>query len=353
MTIGVGVIGLGNMGRVHANNIAGRVPGASLAAVADARPESLAAAAAEFPAAATYADFRELVADERVDAVVVAANSTAHFDIVTAALERCKPIFCEKPLADTLARSIALHGLVEAAGTPFQLGFMRRFDPSYARAKRLIEAGEIGEPYHFYSSSRDPFAPPPAILKSSGGFFSDTGVHDFDLARWLMRSEIVSVAAQGGVFVTEAARDFGDVDLAHAQFRFASGALGSLHLIRNAVYGYDIRTEIIGTEGALQIGWSQATGTVLLRRGEIVRDALQSYQERFSDAYWLEMAAFADSVRTGTAPDATHRDGLLSSLIADAAARSLEAGAPVAPAYADVPGLAALGAAAQKGEGER
>lgn len=328
-SLGVAVLGLGTMGTIHAENLFARIPGAHLVGVADPRAERR--EPWEAMGIPGYAHYEECVADERVDAFVVASTSTSHAELLTACLTRRHvPVFCEKPLALTWEEAEGIHRLVENSGVSFQMGFMRRYDPAYREAFRVVADGRIGRPYHFHSVSRDPQAPPLEVVRHSGGFFADTGVHDFDLARWFLADDIKSVYARGGLFVSEYLREIADIDQAHVSFETEAGSLGVVELSRNAMYGYDVRTEILGTRGAIQIAPVSRTASVVLVDGRTERDTFPGYRERFADAYREEMVDFVRTVAKGAVPSVTSKDGLYAMAAAVAARESLMTGKPVA-----------------------
>lgn len=319
----IGLIGLGGMGQIHANHLSGQVEGSVLVGVAD--PVAAGQGMSEVRGAPVYADYQRLL-DREVDALVVASSSTSHAGILKEVVSLGKPVFCEKPLALTLADSLGIYRLYQERGVPLQMGFMRRFDPQYRKAYEMIQAGSIGTPYHYSGISRDRVGPPLAVIRHSGGFFLDTGVHEFDLARWLLGTEIVSVFSRGALVQHEDYKEIHDVDQAHLSFRGASGAMGLVELSRDAVYGYDIRTEILGTRGSIQIARVNATGTVLLTQGQVIHDTYQDYRSRFREAYLAEMVAFVRAVREGTEPEVTSLDGIRATLVGEAAQRSLRSG---------------------------
>lgn len=322
----VAVIGLGVMGRTHAENLQGHISGAMLAAVVDPHIHAIDASFVRSSHTVAFDDYRALIDWPDLDAVVVASSSSSHGELLKALVERQCPVFCEKPLALTIEESVEIHRLYESAGVPLQMGFMRRFDPHYVRAKALIDHGEIGTPYHFFGMSRDRVAPPLEIVRHSGGFFLDTGVHDIDLARWLLGTEVIEVFARGGVFNHPDYRTIADVDHAHVSFHGSSGAMGLMELSRDAVYGYEIRTEILGTQGAIQIATASPTGTVLMVDGAIKRDTYPDYRERFQEAYLNEMRVFVEVVRGKESPQVTSIDGIRATSVAQAAQRSLTSG---------------------------
>lgn len=325
--LNIGQVGVGRMGIAYARYLASRVPGAALYAVSDVRAEAAEAARVEFGAAKAYSDFHDLVNDKAVDAVVVMTPTKLHREVVIAAARAGKPIFCEKPLSLGLAEAEEMKAAVARSGVFFQLGFMRRFDAGYAAAKRKIEAGAIGRPCVFKSTSKDRERPSVDYLRpeNSGGLFIDMGIHDFDLARWFM-GEIASVHSVGGVLAYPEMEGIGDWDNAISTLRFASGGIGSVTLSRNGVYGYGIYTEIVGTEGTIQIGYDRETPVLVMRRGAVEHDTVPGFYERFEDAYVAQLVNFVDNLREGTRPPITVEDGIAAQRVALAATESARTG---------------------------
>ena len=210
-----------------------------------------------------------------MDAIVVASPTHAHKDIVIAAAEARKPTFCEKPLALSLADCRIMEAAVQRQGTFFQMGFMRRFDPGYAAANRQVAEGRIGRPVVFKATSRDPFRPSLEYANpaSSGGILVDMGIHDFDLARWFM-GEVKTVSAIGGVLAYPEMASVGDIDNAIASLVFDDGRLGVVDLTRNGFYGYDIVTELLGTEGTLRIGYLRETPVLTMTKNNVSHDTV-------------------------------------------------------------------------------
>jgi predicted dehydrogenase len=208
---------------------------------------------------------------------------------------------------------------------------MRRFDAAYQRAKTLIADGLIGYPVTFKSLSRDPFCPPPGYMDpaKNGGLILDMAIHDFDLARWLMGSEVERVAAEGTTLVCKDLESVGDIDNAIVNLRFVSGALGNVEVSRNAFYGYDIRTEVLGSEGAVMIGVHQYTPVVLLTRAGALHDVTPYLVERFGDAYRAQLQHFADCLRNDLLPSVSGVDALAACEIGVAATRAYQTGRAV------------------------
>lgn len=329
--LNIAVLGLGRMGMIYARTLATQMPLTKLYAVADPNAQARAALLARIDAPYVFEDAREALALPDLDAVLIATPTSTHSDLVTAAAQAGKPIFCEKPLALTLAASRAALAAVEQAGVPLHVGFMRRFDASYRQAKTMIDHGLIGQPVTFKAVGRDPFCPRPAFADParSGGLILDVGIHDFDLARWLMGSEVERVTAEGALLVCDDLRAVGDFDNAVVTLRFASGALGTVEVSRNALYGYDVRTEVLGSAGIVRVGGTKEPAPMLsTRHGAPAADS--SYlMDRFGEAYRAQVRHFVDGVREDRAPAVSGADALAAFEIGLAATYSAQTGQPV------------------------
>ena len=311
MKLKVGLIGLGRLGRVYARDLSSRLEETRLVAVADTNAELARQVAEEFGAARSYGDPRELAADPEVDALVIVSPTHTHKDVVLAAAAARKPTFCEKPLALSLADCRTMQAAVEKHGTFFQMGFMRRFDPGYAAAHRQISEGRIGRPVVFKSTSRDPYRPSLEYANpaSSGGLLVDMGIHDFDLARWFM-GDVASVSAVGAVLAYPEMATVGDIDNAIATLVFADGRLGVVDLTRNGIYGYDITTELLGTEGTIRIGYLRETPLLVMTKNSVAHDTVPYFMERFERAYTLQLQDFARNVIQQRQASVTLHDGV-------------------------------------------
>jgi scyllo-inositol 2-dehydrogenase (NAD+) len=328
--LAVGLIGLGRLGRVYARDLAGRIAETRLVAVADPVGSLAADVADEFDVPKHYADPLALIDDPAVDAVVIVSPTHTHRELVVAAAVRRKPTFCEKPPALAIDEVAVMQQAIARAGMFFQMGFMRRFDAGYASAKKQIEAGRIGMPLVFKSTSRDPFRPSLeyANPKSSGGMLIDMGIHDFDLARWFM-GDVETVSAIGGTIAYPELAAVGDIDNAIASLTFASGKLGVVDLTRSGIYGYDISTEILGLEGTIKIGYLRETPVMVLTKNSVTHDTVPYFMERFRDAYTTQLQNFAENVLHGRTPPITIDDGLEALRIGVAATRAQESGRTV------------------------
>jgi myo-inositol 2-dehydrogenase/D-chiro-inositol 1-dehydrogenase len=319
----IGLIGAGRIGQVHAATIANRVAGARLAAVTDPLPGAAERVAATFRVPRIAPDERAILADEAIDAVLICTPTDTHAEIIIAAAQAGKHIFCEKPVALTLAQTDAAIAAAERAGVTLMLGFNRRFDANYARVRQAIVGGEIGEPHIVHIISRDPAPPPIDYVKVSGGIFLDMAIHDWDMARFLTGSEIEEVYVQGGVLVDPAIGAAGDIDTHVTLLRFASGAIGTVDNSRRAVYGYDQRVEVFGSTGAIQTENNYPNSTTLSTAESVRRDLpLNFFMQRYLDAYAAEVAAFVDAVASGRPAPVDGRDGRAALVVGLAAQQS-------------------------------
>lgn len=325
----IGVLGLGRMGQVHAQHLAS-LPEARLVAVASHRLAVAQETAARYGARA-YTSYDDLLADRELKAVVIASHTHEHREHVAAAAAAGLAIFCEKPLALNLEDADAALDAVARAGVPLQTGLMRRFDPPYVQAKRRIEEGVIGRPLTFKAVSRDPQLPTGEDAESQlrGNLFIDLGVHDFDLARWLMGQEVRQVQAIGGALVYHRLAEEGGIDNGLVNIVFADGTLGNVELSRNAAYGYDVRTEVLGSQGGLLIGGLQQTPLAVMSPAGVSHDVFPWFPERFKEAYWNEIRYFVECVRAERFPSPDGQDDRAALAIALAATESLQSGRPV------------------------
>jgi myo-inositol 2-dehydrogenase/D-chiro-inositol 1-dehydrogenase len=323
----VAFLGAGRMGSIHLRNLVG-IPGVQVRAVADARMQAAQNGAAIVRAERASDDLEATIRAADIDVVLIATPTNTHAELITKCVQAGKPVWCEKPVGLTLAETRRVVDAVEASGVPAMIGFMRRFDPGYAAAKRAIEAGEVGRIERFRAISCDCTPPPLAFVRTSGGIFVDMLVHDFDLARYLV-GEIEEVSAWGSVLIDPGYADAGDVDTAVAMLRFANGALGVLEGSRRTTWGYDIRTEIAGSRARLVIEASQKTPLLTSSGLRYTGDHYESFPDRFDAAYRAELDYFFMCLRASMAPAPSMRDALESLRVALAATKSLKEGRPV------------------------
>src|SRR5712692_5968267 len=268
--LGIGVLGVGEMGKRHAENLRRLVPDARLVAVADVAATRASQVAAELEIEHSFSSLEEMVRHKDVRCVLIATPDKFHAQAIRTAAAAGKHILCEKPLATNLADAHAALAAVDSNGVSLQIGFMRRYDPAYTAAMKRVEAGEIGEPVVFKSIGRDKDAPPLAAYQSNvnGMLFYNNTIHDFDLARWLMHDEVIETQAYTTVAIRPEVADYGDVVASVVNLKYSHGAIGNIESYVQAIYGYDVRTEIVGSKGSVFVGsLRQAPVTFLTSQG--------------------------------------------------------------------------------------
>jgi myo-inositol 2-dehydrogenase/D-chiro-inositol 1-dehydrogenase len=323
-TIRIGAAGLGRIGYRHAENIAFKTPGAELAAVCSILPSELERARQSFPGVATYDDYAAMLRDRSLDAVFLSTPTGLHREQIEAGLAAGFHVFSEKPLGVNVAECEYLEKVVARHPRQvFMLGLNRRYDESYAHAKRLIDAGQIGTPFLVRSYGLDPMTLIESALRfapTSGGIFLDMAVHDIDLANWYLGDQPASVYAIGGSFVRSEFADFGDCDNACAMLQYQHGGMAMLYVGRTAAHGYHAETEIIGSRGALRIGAVPQKDLVqVFGEGGVLQECVAGYRERFASAYLGELQEFVRCIQEGRQPDVRAEDGTLATRIAFAA----------------------------------
>lgn len=297
MPVNVGIIGAGRIGRVHADALCRRISDAHVLAIADVNLEAAQAAAAEYGIPQATSDHTTILSNGAIDAVIICSSTDTHSQFITDAAQAGKHIFCEKPVDFDLGRIDSALAAVNAAGVKLQIGFNRRFDPNHARVRQAIVDGEIGTPHLLHIISRDPAPPPLAYIRVSGGIFLDMTIHDFDMARFLIGSEVEEIYAAAGVRVDPAIGEAGDVDTAIITLKFANGVIGVIDNSRQAVYGYDQRVEVFGSKGSASTGNWYPNAVTISDSHSVRRDLpLNFFMDRYTDSYVAEMQAFIDAV---------------------------------------------------------
>jgi myo-inositol 2-dehydrogenase/D-chiro-inositol 1-dehydrogenase len=319
-TINAALFGAGRIGKIHAANLAAQA-GVRLKYVIDVHAESAQALADLHGASVTTVE--AALADPTVQAVIIASSTDTHADLILRAAAAGKAIFCEKPVDLTLERARACAAAVEKHHVPCMLGFQRRFDPTFAALKERLLAGEIGTPELLVVTSRDPGPPPVSYIKVSGGIFKDMLIHDFDIFRWILDDEAISIHATGSCLVDPAIGEAGDLDCAVVTIRTRSGRLCQINASRRAAYGYDQRFEILGSAGMLQAGNHKPTEITAHTAVNVSTDKPENFfLERYRVAYANEMAHFFDAIAHGKPLRTTVQDGLKALELAEAAATS-------------------------------
>ena len=328
--VNVGLIGAGRIGRLHAEHLAFRIPDANLLAVSDIILEAAQKCAADLGIPTATQDHRIIMENPDIEAVVVCSSTDTHAQMIEEAAAAGKHIFCEKPIAHDLGEIDRALAAVEEAGVKLQIGFNRRFDPNFRRVRELVATGKIGEPHILRITSRDPAPPPIEYIKVSGGIFLDMTIHDFDMARYLIGSEVEEIYAAAGVMVDPAIGEAGDVDTAVITLRFENGVIGTIDNSRQAVYGYDQRVEVFGSAGCASAD-NNYPNTAIISDGQSVhRDLpLNFFIERYVESYIAEMKAFIECVQQDKMPPVTGIDGRIPVVMGYAARKSYKENRPV------------------------
>src|SRR5580700_6539082 len=330
--LGIGVIGVGTMGKQHARNIRCLIPEANLIAVADTDLKRAQQVASELEIEHFYNTVEALVERKDIQAVVIATPAKFHGSAMRVCAQAGKDIFCEKPFTLTVEEADEMLDIIAKAGVRVQVGHVRRYDPPNVKAKKRIEAGEIGDPVIFKSVARDPEPPPVSYLASgvNGMFFQDSTVHEFDLGRWIMNDEISEIHAYGAVLVFPEIAQFNDIDTALLTMKFSRGMLGAVENYMQSGYGYDVRTEIVGSKGTIITGYLQQTAEVVMTASGSRTDVVDHFLLRFRDGYLDEMRDFVRTILADQEPKVDAFEGRQAIAAAEAAERSYREKRPVA-----------------------
>lgn len=331
----VGVLGVGRIGRMHAELLERQVDGASVTAVFDVNASASAEVGSAVDAGVEES-MESLLSRPDVDAVCIATSTDTHVDAIVAAAEAGKAIFCEKPVSLDLAEVDRALAAVDAAGVPMQIGFNRRFDESHASVRTAVHDGRIGDLHMLRITSRDPAPPPLSYIGVSGGIFRDMTIHDFDMARFVTGSEVVSVFATGAVRVDPAIGDAGDIDTAVIVMTHDNGTITTIDNSRQAVYGYDQRVEAFGSAGmATSDNITNHQGTVHGAEGLVRPPLVHFFIERYTASYLAQWQSFVDAVAAGNPPAVSGSDGRAPLVIAEACLKSMAEGREIRVAGSD------------------
>jgi myo-inositol 2-dehydrogenase / D-chiro-inositol 1-dehydrogenase len=326
-TIGVAFLGVGRMGETHLRNLAG-LSGVRVVAVADPNGEAAERGKVLANAEIALTDIETAVTYPGVDAVVIVTPTETHARLIEIAVQAGKSVFSEKPIALDLAETSRVVRLTQEKGASVQIGFMRRFDPGYARAKARIIEGELGKIETFRALSRDTYPPSLNFILSSGGLFLDMSVHDLDLARFLV-GEVEEVQAWGSVLIDERFAQANDADTAITLLRFKNGVLGVVETSRRSNWGYDIRTEVAGSIGKVVIEAPQKTPLLFARDFASSYDHFENFPDRFDKAYRLQLESFFQDLQAGRKPSPGPEDALETLRLAIAVTKSWRERRPV------------------------
>ncbi len=327
----VGIIGAGRIGKLHAESIAHSVPGVQIKAIVDVKVDHLKEWAAKLGIPLTT-DRKQVMEDPEIDAIMICSSTDTHTAFIREAAKAKKAIFCEKPIGSDLKDIKETLDIVKKSGVKLMIGFNRRFDHNFRRARKAVTDGEVGNPHVIKITSRDPAPPPISYVKVSGGIFFDMAIHDFDMARYLAGEDVEEVFAKGAVLVDPEIGKAGDIDTAVVLLKYKSGAMGIIDNSRQAVYGYDQRVEIFGSKGCVTVD-NDFPNTAKIFTGTTTSHDKMHYffLERYTESYVNEMKDFFTVLADNKMlMPVTGEDGLKAVIIAMAAKKSLDEKRPVA-----------------------
>lgn len=320
----IGVIGTGRIGKVHIATLVQSVPQAEVVAVADIDLNSAKQVAEKFGVMSVTDHPDEIIANKEIDAVAICSSTDTHARYIIEAAKAGKHIFCEKPVDLSISVIQDSIDVTSRAGVKLMPGFNRRFDPNFMKLRQLVSEGEVGEPHILKITSRDPAPPPAKYSAVSGGMFMDMTIHDFDMARFMIGSEVVEVFAKAAVLVDPELGKAGDVDTAIITLTFANGAIGVIDNSRKAVYGYDQRVEVFGSKGMCCADNNYPDNHQLYNKAGVHGSLpLNFFMDRYTEAYANEMKAFCNAILNDLPLQVSGHDSLMSAAIAFAARKSV------------------------------
>ncbi|MFT3701983.1 MAG: inositol 2-dehydrogenase [Agriterribacter sp.] len=323
-----GVIGLGRIGQIHLSNLLYHTPNAEVVIASDVSTASHEVAKKAGVATSTNAE--DVINHPDVEAVIICAPTPLHVPYTIAAAQAKKHIFCEKPLDVTIPAILSAQKAVKENNVKLMLGFNRRFDPNFARVRSLVLDGSIGDPHIVKVTSRDPAPPPLEYVKISGGLFLDMTIHDFDMARYITGSEVTEVYVKGDALVDPRIKQYNDIDTAVITLTFENGAIGVIDNSRKAVYGYDQRVEVFGSQGMAKAENNTPDNVLQYNTtGGLSALPLHFFLERYEKAYRSCIQTFVDSVINDVPSPVDAHDGLMATAVGLAAGLSLKEGRPV------------------------
>ncbi len=328
--LNIGIIGAGRIGKVHAQTLAFRLPEARILAIADVNQSAAEELATRCGIPTVAKSAGEVLANPDIDAILICSSTDTHADLIIQAAQAGKHIFCEKPIAHSLGQIDRALAAVDEAGVKLQIGFNRRFDANFARVRQAVISGEIGTPRLMHIISRDPAPPPVSYIKVSGGIFLDMTIHDFDMARFLIGDEVEEIYTAGAVMVDPEIGKAGDIDTAMIVMRFKNGVIGTIDNCRQAVYGYDQRVEILGSEGKIATENMYPNQAVVSTGKAVQHDLpLNFFMERYTESFANELRAFVEAVLEDRPTPVTGLDGRIPVVMGLAARKSYDEHRPV------------------------
>lgn len=329
--IRVGIVGLGRLGKVHASNLAFKVPNCQLYAACSTVEEELLYAVEHLNVAKTYHSYADMVKDDEIDAIFIVSPSGLHCEQIQKAMVQGKHVFSEKPIGlDVSEIEQTISVIASHPNQVFMLGFMRRYDSDYQYAKEMVERGDLGELTVVRCYGIDPSDGLESFVEfagasSSGGLFADMSIHDIDLVRWFTNQEVEQVWAIGKNAAYKELDDLGELETGAAMLRLRDNTMGILVAGRNCQHGYHVETELIGTKGMLRIAQVPEKNLVtIMNEHGVIRPTSQNFPERFSEAFVKEASEFIRCIEEKRQPDVTAKDGLQATKVAIACQKSYE-----------------------------
>lgn len=333
----VGIIGAGRIGKLHTENITYNIPQVKIKTISDIFVDSIKDWAYGLGIKTATPNYEDILNDSEIEAVLICSSTDTHAKFVIESAKASKHIFCEKPLDLNIDKIKEAVLAVETAGVKFQIGFNRRFDHNFKKIRELVQAGKIGEPHIIKITSRDPVPPPIEYLKVSGGIFLDMTIHDFDMVRYILGSEVEEVYVQTSILVDPDIGKVGDVDTAITVLKFENGALGVIDNSRKAVYGYDQRVEVFGSKGCITVSNDTPNSTLLSTEDCVFSEKpLYFFLERYRESFIEEMKSFFNAVLNDEKTVVTLIDALKPVVIGIAAKKSLAEKRPIKISDKDV-----------------
>lgn len=323
----IGIVGLGRMGKHHAEDVKYSIRNAELVAVCCGNLQRAHEMQGQLETRYAYTDYEEMLENSEVDAVIISSASEKHCEQVIKAIEKRKHVFCEKPLGFTAEECIKVNEILQKTpGIVVQIGFMTRYDKAYLQAKDIILNGGIGEPVYFRSYRIDGVEHIQSSIDfadRSGGIFFDVATHDFDLARWLLEDEVESVYALGGCYRYKEFEQASDCDSGMVTLKFQSGTMGTILCGRISPRGFHVETEVIGTHGTVHVGSRNGQPEVYVyQKGKMNQRFDGWFNDRFREAFINEKQHFIDSVLQGTDAEVTVQDAIMATKVAELATKS-------------------------------
>ncbi|WP_190811173.1 inositol 2-dehydrogenase [Flagellimonas sp. S3867] len=327
--IKIGIIGVGRMGKIHLENLSRKIEGVDLIAAVNPGAEGQ-KFALEQGVKNVSDDIDIILQNPEIDAVLISSPSDTHSEYAIKAAQAGKAVFCEKPIDKSLKKSNETLRTISNLNVPFMIGFNQRFDTNFSKVRTEISNGKIGSLRSLHIVSRDPQPPPISYIKKSGGLFKDMTIHDFDMSRFIMGSEVEEVFAYGNCLVDPAIGEAGDIDSATVLLKFENGAVGTIENSRESKYGYDQRLEVFGSKGVIKVDNPlKSNVSVATETGSDLDRHLNFFMDRYESSYLEEIRVFVGALQNKKPMPVSGEDGLKAMILAEAANTSLQENRPV------------------------